>query len=661
MRTTAPRAVAVRLLLAASVLLTALLGVLGSATPAVAHASLTGSDPAQGAVVATAPDSVMLTFSEQVALSEDSIKVLDPTGERVDTGELQDLCTTSVVRYGTPLRADVPEGTYTVAWQAVSADSHPVSGAFTFSVGAPSETSVSLPEEELGGGLVGALYDTARYFAYGGFVLLVGGAVFVLGVWREGASVNPTRRVVIIGWLTITVATVVTLLLRHPYVTGGSLGDSLDLGGLRAVIETKTGTALVSRLLLLGMATLFVAALFKALPQRREERERRVLCVGLALGGTPVAVGIAATWALAEHASTGMQTRVAMPVALVHLLAVALWLGGLVTLWVALRAGVRVPRAAVRRFSQLAFASVLVLAGTGVYQSWRQVGSWSALTGTEYGRLLLGKLALLALLLAAAWYSRRWAGQLTDSVSAPGAGGEGSRSGQEHQEHEEHQGSEGRQERQEHQERGERQGATDGEDAAAPTRATDPVRRAQLERQAAARASARRQRQRDADAERAGLRRTVLTEATIAVVLLAVTTMLTGTEPARTASAATEAPATAVPDRPLEVSLPFDTGGPEGAGTAQVDLDPGRSGSNTLRVRTDVDAEEVRVAFTLPDKDIGPLSVAPERGGTRTVRERRLWSAENVQLPMPGSWQLSVTVRTSEIDQVTETKNVKIG
>lgn len=654
--TTAPRT-AVRLLLAASVLLTAVLAVLGGATPAVAHAALTASDPAQGSVVASAPESVTLSFSEQVSMSEDSIKVLDPSGERVDTDELQDLSTPSVVKYGTALRSVVPDGTYTVAWKAVSADSHPVSGAFTFSVGAPSETSVSLPEEEVGGGTVGTFYDTSRYFAYGGFVLLVGGSLFVLAVWRGGAAVNPLRRLVVGGWLTISVATVLTLLLRHPYVTGGSLGDSFDLGGLQAVIETKTGTALVSRLLLLAVAALFVAVLFGAFNRGRPEREQRDLYVAMVLGGGLIALGIAATWALAEHASTGVQTQIAIPMSIVHLVAMAGWLGGVAALLVALRAGARVPREAVQRFSRLAFGCVLVLVGTGVYQSWRQVGSWSALTSTEYGRLLIAKLVLLLVLLGAAWYSRRWVGRLTEvpanstddkaTSATPASGADAS-------------------------------GLSDVTDVtdvtdipetgetAVPVEpsgrepAADAERRAQLARQAAAVATARRQRDRDADSERTGLRRTVLIEAGVAVVLLAVTTLLTAAEPARTASASGDVPSATVPDKPVELSFPFDTGGPEGSGTARVELDPGRTGSNTLQIHTDVDAEEIRVSFTLPNKEIGPLPVTPEPVGYGGD-EKQHWAAAKVQLPMSGEWQLAVTIRTSDIDQVTETKNVKIG
>ncbi|MBU5895033.1 CopD family protein, partial [Vibrio cholerae O1] len=62
----------------------------------------------------------------------------------------------------------------------------------------------------------------------------------------------------------------------------------------------------------------------------------------------------------------------------------------------------------------VAFGSVLVLAATGLYQSWRQVGSWSALTGTRYGQLLLVKVALVAVLVGVAWVSRRWTARLAE-------------------------------------------------------------------------------------------------------------------------------------------------------------------------------------------------------------------------------------------------------
>ncbi|MGW0690677.1 copper resistance protein CopC [Streptomyces sp. NBC_01643] len=628
--------------LAAAALLAAFAGMvfgllLGGAGPASAHAALTGSDPQDGAVVATAPKEVTLTFSEQVAMGDGSVRVLDPSGKRADTGaEPRNLQSGSAVKYGVPLHTGLPDGTYTVAWQAVSADSHPVSGAFTFSIGAPSKTTVALPTDQAGGGLVGTLYDIARYAAYAGFILLAGGAAFVLACWQRGASARPLQRLVVRGWMTLTTATLAMLLLRNPYTGSGKLADIFDLDGLKTVLDTKPGAALVSRLLLLGAAALFIAVLFGAYAKREDEREKKDLTFGLAIGGAVIAAGIAGTWALAEHASTGIQPGIAMPVDVLHLLAVAAWLGGLAALLVALYRTPDIEVTAVRRFSRIAFGSVLVLTATGLYQSWRQVGSWSALTGTRYGQLLLVKVGLVAVLVGVAWISRRWTARLsagTTQAEGTGTGTADADTGP----------------------------AVETEPATVPE---DPARAAQLTRQKAAVATATKKRTRDADPDRSGLRRSVLAEVGVAVALLAVTTVLTSTEPGRTeeeaarASTAASAPTTA---GPLAVSLPFDTGGRNGKGTVRMDIDPGRTGANGLHIWIDgpdgqpMDVPEVKLAFTLASKDIGPLPVVPDR-----LTEGH-WTASGVQIPMAGNWKIAVTVRTSDIDQTTIAKNVKIG
>ncbi|MEU2094044.1 copper resistance CopC/CopD family protein [Streptomyces globisporus] len=620
--------------LAAAALLAALVSLvfgllLAGAGPASAHAALTGSDPADGAVVDTAPKEVTLSFSEAIAVGDDSIRVLDPSGKRADTeAEPKDLSEGSTVRYGVALHSGLPDGTYTVAWQAISADSHPISGAFTFSIGAPSDTTVALPSQEAGGGPVGVVYDIARYAAYGGFVLLVGGSAFVLVCWRDGATALPMQRLVVRGWLTLTAATLVMLLLRNPYTGSGKFADAFDLAGLQSVLDTKPGAALVSRLLLLGAAALFIAVLFGTYARREDEREKKDLTFGLAVGGGVVATGIAATWAMSEHASTGIQANIAMPVDVLHLLAVAAWLGGLASLLVALYRTPDIGSAAVRRFSTVAFSSVVVLAATGIYQSWRQVGSWSALTGTRYGQLLILKVALIAVLLAVAWFSRRWTGRLTDSAVAS------------------------------------EDAAEEEPESPSESVSADPERAAQLARQRAALTATKKKRIRDADPQRSGLRRSVLAEAAVAVVLLAVTTMLTSTEPGRTEEeAAGGTPSASAPAAggPVNLKMPFDTGGQNGKGTVRIDIEPGRTGSNDLHVWIDgsdgkpMDVPELKLALTLESKDIGPLPVVPDR-----LAEGH-WSASAVQIPMAGDWKIDVTVRTSDIDQVTIDKNAKIG
>ncbi|MEU5469046.1 copper resistance CopC/CopD family protein [Streptomyces lydicus] len=720
MVTTGPparRSAVLRMLVVAVALAGALFG---GAVPASAHAALTGSTPAQGSVVDRAPEQVALTFSEGVAMGDDSIRVLDPHGKRVDRGKLRNLCSGATVKYGTGLPPGLGNGTYTVAWQAVSADSHPVSGAFTFSVGAPSKSSAAVPQQEAGGGLVGALYGIARCLAYAGFVLMAGGAAFVVACRPAAALVRSVQRLVVQGWALLTGTTVAMLLLRTPYTGSGDLADVFDLGGLQQVLLTKPGAALVSRLLLLAAAALFVAVLFGAFARAHEPagaggttdaegetgavdpaeeaRRRKDLTFGLGIGGVIVATGLAATWAMAEHASTGLQPAVAMPVDVLHLLAVAAWLGGLATLLVSLYWGPPVERTAVRRFSRIAFGSVVVLAATGVYQSWRQVGTWSALTGTAYGRLLLLKVGLVAVLVGIAWVSRRWTARLGEARAAEAGGTAAATDAADVADAAQEAGEPV--ERQSAKAAGKATGKAAAGAPAASSTATatataaspdpdpaseetpdtdpevapdpdtepstdpDPTRAAQLARQQAALRSARTKRLRDADPERLGLRRSVLAEASVAVVLLVVTTVLTATEPARTEAAVQAASGgqSTASNQPQVLTVPFDTGGPHGKGTARVDLDPGRSGNaNELRLRLSdpsgkaMDVPEVKVSFTQKAKKLGPLPVVPRHTGTGH------WRASGVQLPVPGQWQLSLLVRTSDIDQVTEIRNVKIG
>jgi copper transport protein len=613
---------------------------LAGAGPASAHAALTGSDPAQGVVVDKAPTEVALTFSEKVATNSDSLRVLDPKGKRVDTAKPSNISGTT---YAVPLHGGLADGTYTVSWQVVSADSHPVAGAFTFSIGSPSKTSVKAVGQEVGGGVVGWLYGFGRYMSYAGFIVMVGGAAFVLGCWQRGSGVRPLQRLVVSGWLSLTAATLLLLLLRGSYTSTGKVGDIFDLSLLGQVLQTKTGAALVSRLLLLAAAALFIAVLFGAY-DKREDDEKRDLTFGLAIGGVVVSAGLAASWAMAEHASTGLQPGIAMPVDVVHLLAVAAWLGGLTALLVALyRSDTPIEASAVRRFSTVAFGSVVALVATGVYQSWRQLGSWSAFTDTAYGQLLLVKIGLVALLVGIASISRRWTARLVDTMPPKARKRE-----------KEHVSA----------------SAGGKKSAAGETKAGgDSKRAAQLARQQAAMDTARQKQRRDADPHRFGLRRSVLAEAGVAVVLLAVTTVLTQTEPGRTeqdakAAADSSSASSSASDSSsgaLTLTMPFDTGGTDGKGVVSVDLDPAGVGANEMHVYVTrpngraFDVPEVKVAFTLDAKKIGPLPVSPDHITTGH------WAANGVQIPMAGDWKVAVTVRTSDIDQVTVSKNAQIG
>ncbi|OKJ00020.1 copper resistance CopC/CopD family protein [Kitasatospora sp. CB01950] len=660
-----------------AVLVAALALVLGGATAASAHATLEGTDPAQGSVVPTAPAAVTLTFSEGVSLSPDSVRVLDPRGTAVDEGR-PDHVDGKAATARVTLRQGLDNGTYTVAWRAVSEDSHPIGGAFTFSIGAPSDTTVnaSAVQGAKADGAVGFAYGTARTVAYGAFALLAGAAAFVIVVWPGGAAVRGVQRLLMSGWVALLLSTVAVLMLRGPYERGTGLGQAFDLSLVRATLDERIGTALAARLLLLAAAGVFLSLLvgqlglqpkpaasapdpgadpdadtaadpdsesdaeeaeLRRLERAAAERPQRDTRLGLGLAGLALAIALSATWVGADHSSVGIQVPLALPLAALHLLAMAGWLGGLAVLVTGLRHGL--PAAAVERFSKLAFWLVAVLAVSGVYQSWRGLGSWGALVNTEYGRLLLIKVGCVAAMLGVAWISRAWTARLRTADQTAAVP--------------------------------ESVPALATADRAAGADA-DPERAAQLARQQAVLAEAKQRRTADGSPVRAGLRRSVLVETTVAVLVLVVTTMLTNSPPGRVAQAIAAQPgagggapvagASAVPGKTLELKLPYDTGGrtPNAKGTAVVGVNPVGTGPNAVTLKlTDaagkpVEVPEVQLAFTLPDRDLGPLPVTLQSEGTGA------WNG-TAQLPLAGEWVVSVTVRSSDIDQVTATQQLKVG
>ncbi|MGA5315778.1 copper resistance CopC/CopD family protein [Streptomyces pseudogriseolus] len=574
---------------------TLLILLLTGTAPASAHAALRASDPEDGSVVKTPPTHITLTFTESVGLLEDSFRVYGPDNRRVHMEEPEHAAgSADTARAALP--RDLDEGTYTVAWRVVSADSHPVSGAFTFSVGKPSPTPPAAPADHAEHPVTKSLYDTGRYLAYLAAALLIGTAAFA--ALCRPPDPGPLRAPLLFGWWTLLVTTGALLILRAPYEKGTSPATALDLSAFPGTLDGRPGLALLSR-----MALLLTAALLVPVLRGRPLRIR-------VTAGAAFSVALALTWASAEHASAGIQVPVAMTSSVLHLLAMACWLGGLTALLLTLhRAKTPPPYATVARFSRLAFTSVTVLVVTGAYQSWRGLGSWSALTGTAYGRTLTVKLAATVFLLLAAALSRRW----TALLAVP-------------------------------QEAEEREPALVGAAGPPPGPRTTHMTTAAPEA-----------------LHRRALRRSVLAEVVVAVAVLLVTTVLTGTLPSRAEAEAAKAPEPQVAGLPgaQALTVPYDTGTPGGSGTVQLTMDPGRVGENGLQAVVFgpqgalTFVPEVRVTFTLPAKDVGPIDARlTDRGG--------YWATNDLTLPLEGAWTMKLTVRVSDIDQVTVERRVRI-
>lgn len=366
----------------------ALLGSLAGAPSAHAHAELIGTTPADGERLDAPPRQVVLEFTEQVRPVRDGIRLLDAAGVVVATPEPG--------IDGSAVTVPLPEldaGGYVLSWRVVSRDTHPVSGAFSFGVRAdPVDAAGVAPESTVAGG--SAVMSVLRWLGFAGLALLLGGTAFLLLCWPAGRRVPAARRVVWTGWAVVALAAVAAIPTHAAHVAGTGISDALIPTSLADTLTSQFGVLHLARLGLLAAAVPLL--LRRAL--RPDEPPRWPLA---ALGGV-LAGGVAATFAGTGHSASGIWPAVALVSDTVHLSAVSLWVGGLVFLAVyALRLRhVDGLGGGLVRFSRLATAVVATLVVTGAFQAWRTVGSLDALGASSYGRLLLVKIALVAVVFA---------------------------------------------------------------------------------------------------------------------------------------------------------------------------------------------------------------------------------------------------------------------
>ncbi len=376
-----------------------------TAGQASAHAVLESTTPTNGAVVDSAPTRVTLTFGEAVQVEPDGVHVIAPDGSSADNGKTDHIDGRGET-VGVPLTSSA-QGTYTVSWHVVSADSHPISGAFTFSIGhASAAAPVAAPSS--GSLAVSIVYWTARGLEYAAFALLVGSVAFVFWCWPSGSVQRSVRRLIAGSWLTLLLATVAGALLQGPYGAGAGLDRLFDGNLFSSTLDIALGTGVIVRIVLLALAAPYIGEL---LATEKWTPDRRAVFGGI---GVLLLNGLAWTWSMSGHAATGLEAGLAMPVDVLHLDAMGIWLGGLVVLWRA-----KPPQVAVQRFSQVAFLCVGVLVATGTFQSWRQLGSWAGFLDTEYGRLLLLKIAAVLVVLGAAYFSRKWVREKVGKLRRP--------------------------------------------------------------------------------------------------------------------------------------------------------------------------------------------------------------------------------------------------
>jgi copper transport protein len=378
----------------AAALVGALLGVVFgalTASGAWAHATATKTEPASGALLDAPPSEVVVEFNEPVTPVDAATGVVAPDGDRADTGLTQNEDETTLT---IAVDAD-QEGTYLVGYRVVSHDGHPVSGTFTFSVGAETEAPSA---EALTAGtdpFVQALLYGNRWFGYAALALALGAGIFlVLGARPREVP----AKLVATGLAVVAMTAVLGLPLQAAYETGTSISN-LDAAGLQSVMESNVGLAGLLRLLLVLLALPLMRTVVTS-----EEEPQPLLVAGLAAVGA----ALTATWPLAGHPMATEPLVVAFVADLVHLGAAMAWAGGvLVLLILACRKGVEIPDKAAETWLVLVpwlVANVLV---AGLASALLHIDSIKALTDTTYGRLVILKAVLFVVIVGAGLFTRR--------------------------------------------------------------------------------------------------------------------------------------------------------------------------------------------------------------------------------------------------------------
>lgn len=427
-------------------LATALAGPAASGVPAL-HTRLARSEPAAGSVSAS-PSSLRLWFEGGIEAAFTRVGLRGSNGARFAVGAPAAGAEEGLLVAGVPLL--LPPDRYTVSWETVGRDGHPIRGEFTFTVAGPAPPASAPPavidSSAFGAGVAGrtparmppasgASHDITgatehhpeayppatrpvRWLHLAGLVASIGAAALLLVVvppggegqaMREAFLGDFARRVRMIGLAgaALALAAACTWLWLESRMMHGS--RTAGIAELTRALGTAWGRGWIVGTV--GVAAVFVALLARGAgsgtPARRATIPLAVAAVVAALG--PALTGHAA-------ASTALRP-LAVLADWLHVVGAGAWVGGLAAIALAGVPAVRMrppdERAAaaawlVTGFHRLAAPGLAIVAVSGLISMWLRVGSWSALTTTSYGGVLLFKVfaAGLAALLGAYHWKR---------------------------------------------------------------------------------------------------------------------------------------------------------------------------------------------------------------------------------------------------------------
>lgn len=368
--------------------------VLGLSTGiASAHASVVTSSPLDGQSVPSSPAEISVTFSENISAISGGLTVLNADGDPVALESSQVVNGRTLTSAPSSPLAD---GTYVVTYRVLSADGHPVSGSLLFGVGSGALDRSVQPStsDDRTWELIGAL---SRFVVALAALVAAGVAFFLAFIHDHSADRWRIVPFVRIGSILTLFGAIGVVMSQAALLTGKGAGAATDTNVLRDVLSENLGWSLA--LLMIGLAAVHLSTDFTA---------TKVSQSFALIGGLAVTVSFA-VWG---HASELAPRAVSLFADFVHVTAAALWLGGIVGLAMVLtlRSSESVASTAnvLRRFSLVALISVVALVAAGLTLTLTGSGEHlGSLLTTDWGRLVVAKIALTSIVVLLAAWNRR--------------------------------------------------------------------------------------------------------------------------------------------------------------------------------------------------------------------------------------------------------------
>ncbi len=380
--------------------LAAIWPLLGASPAVAAPVSVVSSSPADGSTVATSPSSITVTFDQTIGSA--SSVVITCNGNAVPqpgARTTEDLRSLVVDLAGKPL----PRGSCVVGWKVQGlVDAGTNSGTFTFVIqqdtvpttvpltaapggtapvaatpAAPTNAATNADPPKVGGAL-----GLARLLSTLALAALFGSLVLITVAWPEGVEYILTIRFLRYAWLAACVGTVITVACMTAQATGKGFTSSLSPTSWFDLAHSTPGKAMLARLVLVA-ASAWVAI--------RPERciDPATQLPALALPGLAVAT-------MGFSRAGGKLELFGYGAGMLHAVAMAVWLGGLLLLSRVVLAGPGDDDLvhAVRGFSRLVTPAWIATVATGLFQLYRLDSGH--LLNTDHGRLLVLKVIVVA-------------------------------------------------------------------------------------------------------------------------------------------------------------------------------------------------------------------------------------------------------------------------